>query len=208
MNTLTLPKARDQVAATIADMVRKAFGTKAMALPKGRGSERVAVGAVSETILHGLLETTRATDALRVLLEGLESNTKTYASLVASAKAKAAKPGEPKEWLKTEEAAKRMGFSRPYVAALFDAGEFSPDAIKSDSGHRRVRPAAVDKWMDAHGISVPLSPEHKALLDAPNALEFFQKSAPLSKKAESVLRKKVLAERAESIKHRPKGRQA
>lgn len=42
------------------------------------------------------------------------------------------------EWISTQEAAKRCGFSRPFVAALLDSGAYTGKVHRTAGGHRRV----------------------------------------------------------------------
>jgi excisionase family DNA binding protein len=49
--------------------------------------------------------------------------------------------------LTTEEAAKLMGRSRPWVAMLIDSGEL-PGAEVSRGGHRKVPKSSVMEWLD------------------------------------------------------------
>lgn len=51
--------------------------------------------------------------------------------------------------LTTEEAAKLMGRSRPWVAMLVDSGEF-PGAEVSRGGHRKVPKSVVLGWLERH----------------------------------------------------------
>lgn len=47
-----------------------------------------------------------------------------------------AKP--PSEWISTQEAADRCGFSRPFVAALLDSGSYPGKVTRTPGGHRKV----------------------------------------------------------------------
>jgi hypothetical protein len=47
-------------------------------------------------------------------------------------------PKDRVEWLTTEPAARRSGFSRPFIAALLDSTSFEGRVFKSEKGHRRV----------------------------------------------------------------------
>ena len=42
------------------------------------------------------------------------------------------------EWISTQEAASRCGFSRPFVAALLDSGAYTGKVHRTAGGHRRV----------------------------------------------------------------------
>jgi len=47
-----------------------------------------------------------------------------------------AKPGS--DWISTQEAANRCGFSRPFVAALLDSGTYPGKVHRTAGGHRKV----------------------------------------------------------------------
>lgn len=42
------------------------------------------------------------------------------------------------EWISTQEAANRCGFSRPFVAALLDSGSYQGKVQRTPGGHRKV----------------------------------------------------------------------
>jgi hypothetical protein len=42
------------------------------------------------------------------------------------------------EWISTQEAANRCGFSRPFVAALLDSGCYQGEVRRTPGGHRKV----------------------------------------------------------------------
>ncbi|MDD2609901.1 MAG: hypothetical protein PHX60_09455 [Giesbergeria sp.] len=42
------------------------------------------------------------------------------------------------EWITTQEAANRCGFSRPFVAALLDSGAYRGKVQRTPGGHRKV----------------------------------------------------------------------
>jgi excisionase family DNA binding protein len=148
-----------------------------------------------QIFLHRILNDKIASENLRALLTG------TVAFGVSQ------EPKSPNSevdsWLKTDDAAKRMGFSRPYVVALIDAGEFGDGSIKTPSGHRRVKASAIVKWMSDHGVSHPLTLEHEAVLDAVDGPAFFEQPKALSKTAKSRLMKSIQAQKAESLKYKP-----
>ena len=43
-----------------------------------------------------------------------------------------------KDWISTQEAANRCGFSRPFVAALLDSGTYAGKVHRTAGGHRKV----------------------------------------------------------------------
>lgn len=53
--------------------------------------------------------------------------------------------------LSTEEAARMIGCSRPYVAMLIDQGQL-PGAEKSAGGHRKVPKSSVLAWIESHKV--------------------------------------------------------
>ena len=44
----------------------------------------------------------------------------------------------PNDWISTQEAANRCGFSRPFVAALLDSGTYTGKVHRTVGGHRKV----------------------------------------------------------------------
>lgn len=51
----------------------------------------------------------------------------------------AGSPAAPQgEWITTQEAANRCGFSRPFVAALLDSGAYQGKVQRTPGGHRKV----------------------------------------------------------------------
>lgn len=109
------------------------------------------------------------------------------------------------DWITPGAAASLMGFSRPYVAALIDAGEFGEQAaLKSPGGHRRVLRSAVERWMKERGAIAPQSSEAKTLLEAPDDPAFFDRPSARSAPQEARVRKQIASRRALSMQHRPK----
>jgi excisionase family DNA binding protein len=139
------------------------------------------VGSISQDILDCLLADPKALRSL----------------LTTSAKSSQAEG----EWLKTDEAAKRMGFSRPYVAALIDAGEFGAGSTKSAGGHRRVLASSVDKWIDDHGV-ITSKDDRQTLIRSFDRTEYLEEPALSAEEREQLL-KRIAAGNAESVKHRP-----
>ena len=48
------------------------------------------------------------------------------------------------EWISTQEAADRLGFSRPFVVALLDSGIYQGKVQRSPGGHRKVLASEFD----------------------------------------------------------------
>ena len=70
------------------------------------------------------------------------------------------------EMLSTEEAAKLMDCSRPYVAMLIDADKLE-GGVKSKGGHRKVPKASVLKWIEAAKTPATSGKDYrKAAVDA------------------------------------------
>lgn len=57
-------------------------------------------------------------------------------------------PQEQSEWLTTEDAAQRSGFSRPFIAALLDSPSFEGRVSKTEKGHRRVDARDFQRWLE------------------------------------------------------------
>ena len=53
-------------------------------------------------------------------------------------KSEKAKVVSREEWISTQEAANRCGFSRPFVAALLDSGAYQGKVQRTPGGHRKV----------------------------------------------------------------------
>ena len=56
----------------------------------------------------------------------------------AVSKLRKAQPSPQREWISTQEAANRCGFSRPFVAALLDSGAYKGQVNRTAGGHRKV----------------------------------------------------------------------
>lgn len=54
------------------------------------------------------------------------------------------------EWITTEDAARMSGFSRPFIAALWDSEAFSGKVTRTEKGHRRMNREVFQQWMDEH----------------------------------------------------------
>lgn len=106
-------------------------------------------------------------------------------------------------WLKTEEVAEKIGFSRPYTAALLDSDEFEGLVQKTEGGHRRVKSSAVDAWMESRGVKPVSRPAENILRNSP--AEFFDEPT-LSAEEEAAVLAKVKNWNEQSRKHRPASR--
>jgi transglutaminase-like putative cysteine protease len=71
---------------------------------------------------------------------------------------------EADEWLRTEQVAKLLGFSAPYVRALLDNELFFRGKVRrSEGGQRSVSRAHVEEWRRLRGVPTP--EERRALPD-------------------------------------------
>jgi hypothetical protein len=59
------------------------------------------------------------------------------------------------EWLTTQEAANRCGFSRPFVATLLDSGAYKGKVIRTTGGHRKVLASEFDALMAQASAEAP-----------------------------------------------------
>jgi excisionase family DNA binding protein len=179
MTTMTLTKAKRELTTKIADSLSQSLKGSGAVAPRAFA----ALDTASRAIVEDLLTDRESVVALTALLEA--------AAVVSEA------GGDP--WLKTEGAAKKMGFSRPYVAALIDAGEFGAGASKTGNGHRRVKASAVEKWLRDHEVS----PERMAQARSSNTMEEFFEVPKISAEESAELARRIEQARGESMNHRP-----
>lgn len=95
--------------------------------------------------------------ALHELLDGQDKSTKELRTAIqihlviasnANVAGHTAADGENEVMLSTEEAAKLIGCSRPYVAMLIDADKLA-GGVTSKGGHRKVPMSSVLQWIEA-----------------------------------------------------------
>ena len=197
MSSTTLSKAKQTVTSTIAEKLFEVVG-RSWGKPLTKGAASSLIGQMSKDILEGLLTSPESTIALVELLEKRSKASSKAGTSPAVAQ-------EEDDWLTTERAAARIGFSRPYLIALFDAGEFGKAVAKSDKGHRRVRASAIDKWLEEHA---PTRQQNSAALDDADMAEFLElPPAELSSIDLNAL-DRIEAHRAESLAYRPKHKSA
>jgi len=182
MTVFTLTEAKETVRSTIANGLRHGISQLATHVPDKQGA--LTIANMSQDILDSLLRDPESAQALLALLES--SHTR-------------ARDGD--DWLKTDEAAKRMGFSRPYVAALIDAGELGSGVSKTEKGHRRVKASAVDQWLLNHSV-VASKEELTSLRSQAESAEFFENPI-CSDNEKTKLIKRINKGRNESMKYRP-----
>lgn len=134
---------------------------------KTRGSTRaqkdplvlVADGLVSKLPSLGSRARPAVLKALHELLDGVDeaariTRTQMQKHLIEVADSllsSAATDKQEEHMLTTEEAAKIMQCSRPYVAMLIDQGQL-PGAMKTAGGHRKVPQSSVEDWVASHTV--------------------------------------------------------
>jgi len=84
-------------------------------------------------------------------------------------KGKKAQVVSREEWISTQEAAKRCGFSRPFVAALLDSGAYQGKVQRTPGGHRKVLASEFEALVA------------KASAEAPRTLAQARKTVDLSR---------------------------
>ena len=70
------------------------------------------------------------------------------------------------EWISTQEAANRCGYSRPFVAALLDSGTYTGKVHRTGGGHRRVLASEFEALVAQACANAP-----KALAQARKAVD-------------------------------------
>ena len=185
MTAMTLTKAKQALTTKIANRLSKSLkGSGALA-----AGSLAACGSASKDLVEGLLADRDSRAALAALLEAAS------VPLVDEGI-------DP--WLKTEEAARKMGFSRPYVAALIDTGEFGAGAAKTAKGHRRVRASAIERWLRDHEVST----ERRVQAEASDSLVEFFEAPKTSGKQAAKLAARIEQARREAMAHRPSRKRA
>ena len=111
-------------------------------------------------------------------------------------------PGTPKrrkaqtpsqgEWITTQEAANRCGFSRPFVATLLDSGAYKGQVTRTPGGHRKVLASEFETLMAQASAKAP-----KTLAQARKAVDLTRldegKAVPGTARKQSRDRARVLA---------------
>lgn len=182
MTTISATKARAFIDGVIGDQLRLVMKSQLSArsdLPKAKVEE------VSVRIRNALLNDQTALENLQVLVSSVREI--------------------EKEWLTTEEAAAKMGFSRPYATAIFDSRDFNGKVQRSTGGHRRILASAVREWMVSHGVTFPLSKADRALLEAPVPAEFFDDDHDSSGSNETKRMSEIQATNKAARINRPRG---
>jgi len=100
-----------------------------------------------------------------------------------------ASPGD--EWITTQEAANRCGFSRPFVATLLDSGAYKGRVNRTTGGHRKVLASEFEALMA------------QACAESPKTLAVARKAVDLTRldedKAVSGKARKQSRERARAV---------
>lgn len=104
-------------------------------------------------------------------------------------------PAAPKdEWITTQEAANRCGFSRPFVATLLDSGTYKGQINRTEGGHRRVLANEFETLMAQASAKAP-----KTLGQARRAVDLTRlndgKAVPSTARKQSRERAHALAKR-------------
>ena len=102
-------------------------------------------------------------------------------------------PEAPKnEWISTQEAANRCGFSRPFVAALHDSGTYPGKVHRTAGGHRKVLAREFEALVAQASVSAP-----KNLAQARKAMDVTTHhetpAAPRKERKQSQVRANALA---------------
>jgi excisionase family DNA binding protein len=157
INTMLNPHQNLDPLATIAQAIHAGLFTDKV-LPAIRRQEASPAKTVY-TILREVLHSQGRSVRLQLMQHLLEiESAQTGVVLTQSTTGKSGA-----DLISTEDAAKLLGMSRPYVAMLIDQGQIQ-GAIKTIGGHRRIARSAVLVWKNQHQ-NAPLSkPERFALL--------------------------------------------
>lgn len=127
--------------------------------PRAASDPLLAMGSTLAEKLAALgqpAESTVLARALHELLDGQDDATKALRVAMQIHLARVSNESgtnrpsdaESEDMLSTEEAARLMDCSRPYVAMLIDAEKLA-GAVKSKGGHRKVPKASVLQWIES-----------------------------------------------------------
>ncbi|MBP7544021.1 MAG: hypothetical protein KA749_00735 [Acidovorax sp.] len=99
------------------------------------------------------------------------------------------------EWITTQEAANRSGFSRPFVAALLDSGAYKGRVNRTAGGHRKVLASEFEALMAKASAEAP-----KTLAQARKAVDLTPQQdnvqgVPLTERKRSRARAQALAKK-------------
>lgn len=98
------------------------------------------------------------------------------------------------EWITTQEAANRCGFSRPFVANLLDSEAYKGQVSRTSGGHRKVRASEFETLMAQASTKAP-----KTLAEARKAVDLTRldetKAVPSAARKQSRARARALAKK-------------
>jgi hypothetical protein len=109
-------------------------------------------------------------------------------------KGKKAQMVSGQEWISTQEAANRCGFSRPFVAALLDSGAYQGKVQRTPGGHRKVLASEFEALVAKASAQAP-----KTLAQARKAVDLNQQNdgevTPPKEREQSRARAQALAKK-------------
>lgn len=112
----------------------------------------------------------------------------------AVSKPRKAQTTPQEEWITTQEAANRCGFSRPFVAALLDSGAYQGRVNRTAGGHRKVLASEFEALVAQASAQVP-----KTLDQARKAVDLAQQDSaqavPSTQRRQSRVRAQALAKK-------------
>lgn len=98
------------------------------------------------------------------------------------------------EWISTQEAANRCGFSRPFVAALLDSGCYQGEVRRTPGGHRKVLAGEFETLVAQASATAP-----RTLAQARQAVDLTRQDdaevPPRSERKQSRARAQALAKK-------------
>lgn len=98
------------------------------------------------------------------------------------------------EWISAQEAAKRCGFSRPFVAALLDSGCYQGEVRRTPGGHRKVLAGEFETLVAQASATAP-----RTLVQARQAVDLTRQDdaevPPRSERKQSRARAQALAKK-------------
>lgn len=126
----------------------------------GHALEREPLGTVSWKALERLSH--EAVSAVFDSKDGMDMLVQVYISEHPELLARLLSRKASVEWLRTDEVARLLGFSAPYVRALLDNEPFFQGKVRRTEGkQRQVLREHVEEWMRLHNV---LSPQERQAL--------------------------------------------
>lgn len=120
---------------TVIHPTRQATPAKAAPSSRARYAAALRAALPAELRAHGAALPSVDIDAIAESLARQLVQLANESSGKQGVKAQANPKGE---WISTQEAADRCGFSRPFVAALLDSGSYQGKVHRTPGGHRKV----------------------------------------------------------------------